>query len=44
MYVDYWIKYHKEAYHKAVRKEFITPNAVVEMLPIEQNRVAAAGA
>ena len=41
-YADYWTKHHPAAHHKGVRKEFITPNIVLEVLPIEQGIAAAA--
>ena len=43
-YADYWTKHHTATYHKGVRKEFLTPHRVVEMLRVEQDRVAAATA
>ena len=43
-YADYWTKHHTAAHHKGVRKEFLTPHKAVEMLRVEQNRLAAAAA
>ena len=43
-YADYWTKHHPEAYHRGVRTEFVTPNAVLEMLRIEQGNIAASAA
>jgi hypothetical protein len=43
-YADYWTKHHPAAHHKGVRKEFITPSTVLEMLRIEQGNIAAAAA
>ena len=31
-YADYWTKHHAAKHHKNVRKEFLTPHIVVEML------------
>jgi hypothetical protein len=38
------MKHHPVTHHKHTLKEFITPHIVVEMLRIEQHRVAAAAA
>ena len=43
-YADYWTKHHPAAHHKGVRREFITPNTVLEMLRIEQGNTEAAAA
>ena len=43
-YADYWTKHHAAAHHKNVRKEFLTPHIVLEMLRIEQSGGAAAAA
>jgi hypothetical protein len=43
-YADYWTKHHPATHHKHIRKEFITPHIVVEMLRIEQSRVVTAAA
>ena len=43
-YADYWTKHHAALHHKNVRKEFLTPHIVVEMLRIEQSRIHAAAA
>ncbi len=37
-YADYWTKHHPESHHKNVRKEFLTPTIVIEMLRIEQQQ------
>ena len=31
-YADYWTKHHPAAHQKGVRREFITPDTVLEML------------
>ncbi len=46
-YADYWTKHHPATHHKHMRKEFLTPHIVLEMLRIDQSRgniVAAAAA
>ncbi len=35
-YVDYWTKHHPESHHRNIRKEFLKPTIVFEMLQIEQ--------
>jgi hypothetical protein len=35
-YADYWTKHHPESHHRNIRKEFLTPTIVIEMLRIEQ--------
>jgi len=35
-YADYWTKHHAAKHHKNVRKEFLTPNIVLEMLRQEK--------
>jgi hypothetical protein len=35
-YANYWTKHHPESHHKNIRKEFLTPTIVIEMLRIEQ--------
>ena len=35
-YADYWTKHHPAKHHRNTRKEFLTPNIVLEMLKIEQ--------
>jgi hypothetical protein len=42
-YADYWTNHHPATHHKHTRKEFITPH-IVEMLRLEQSRVATAAA
>ena len=36
-YADYWTKHHPESHHRNIRKEFLTPTIVIEMLRIEQH-------
>jgi hypothetical protein len=36
IYADYLTKHHPESYHRNIRKEFLTPTIVLEMLQIEQ--------
>ena len=43
-YADYWTKHHPTKHHQNIRKEFITPQIVLEMLRMEQAQVAAAAA
>jgi len=43
-YADYWTKHHPVAHHQEVRKYFIRPNTVLEMLQLEQESIAAAAA
>ena len=43
-YADYWTKHHPEKHHQNVRREFLTPHYVVEMLRQEQSIQAAAAA
>jgi hypothetical protein len=42
-YADYWTKHHPAKHHQNIRREFITPLIVLEMLRIEhkQHQVAA---
>ena len=35
-YADYWTKHHPAKHHTTIRREFLTPLTVVEMLRIEQ--------
>jgi hypothetical protein len=37
-YVNYWTKHHPELHHRNMRKEFLTPIIVLEMLQIEQQQ------
>jgi hypothetical protein len=37
-YADYWTKHHPAAHHRNVRKEFLTPLIVIEMLRLEQTK------
>ncbi len=43
-YADYWTKYHPTKHHQHMRKEFITPQIVLEMLRQENETVAARAA
>ena len=43
-YADYWTKHHAALHHKNIRKEFLTPHIVLEMLRVEQSRLEAAAA
>ena len=43
-YADYWTKQHAALHHKNVRREFLTPHIVLEMLRVEQSWLAAAEA
>jgi hypothetical protein len=43
-YADYWTKHHPEKHHQNIRREFLTPHYVVEMLHQEQSIQAAAAA
>ena len=44
-YSDYWTKLHAAKHHQNMRKKFLTPHIVLEMLRVEQcnqSQVAAA--
>ena len=43
-YADYWTKHHPAKHHQSVRREFLTPYIVVEMLRQEQNQAILAAA
>jgi hypothetical protein len=43
-YADYWTKHHPTKHHQHMRKEFITPQIVLEMLRQEKETVAARAA
>ena len=43
-YADYWTKHHAATHHQNVRKEFLTPHIIIEMLRQEQNITHAAAA
>ena len=43
-YANYWTKHHAAKHHQNVRKEFLTPHIVLEMLRQEQDMQAAAAA
>ena len=38
-YADYWTKSHPAKHHENIRKEFLTPHVVLEMLRMEQTIV-----
>jgi hypothetical protein len=37
-YADYWTKHHPGKHHRNIRKEFLTPVTILEMLRLEQSR------
>jgi hypothetical protein len=37
-YADNWTKHHPELHHRNIRKEYLTPTIVLEMLWIEQQQ------
>ena len=41
-YADYWTKHHAVLHHQNVRKGFLMPHIVLEMLKVEESRLAAA--
>ena len=43
-YANYWTKHHTETHHRNMRKEFLTPHIVLEMLRMEQQSYAACAA
>jgi hypothetical protein len=43
-YADYWTKHHPAHHHQNMRKEFLTPHIILEMLRIEQQTYAARAA
>ncbi len=43
-YADYWTKHHPATHHQNMRKEFLTPHIILEMLRIEQQTHAARAA
>jgi hypothetical protein len=43
-YADYWTKHHPAKHHQNIRKEFITPQIVLEMLRQENGTAAARAA
>jgi hypothetical protein len=43
-YADYWTKHHPATHHQNMRKEFIMPHIILEMLRIEQQTHAARAA
>jgi hypothetical protein len=43
-YANYWTKHHPESHHRNMRKEFLTPIIVLEMLQIEQQEQQASRA
>jgi hypothetical protein len=34
-YADYWTKHHPASHHRAIRREFLTPLIIVEMLSMD---------
>jgi len=44
LYADYWTKHHSAAHHINMRKEFLTPLVVLEMLNMQQQKQTAAKA
>jgi hypothetical protein len=38
-YADYWTKHHAAPHHQNMRKEFLTPHIILEMLRIEQQNM-----
>ncbi len=40
-YADYWTKHHPKKHHQHMRKEFITPQIVLEMLQQEKETIAS---
>jgi hypothetical protein len=43
-YADYWTKHHAAQHHQNMRKEFLMPHIILEMLRIEQKTYAARAA
>jgi hypothetical protein len=43
-YANYWTKHHPEAYHLNMRKDFLAPHIILEMLRMEQQSYAACAA
>jgi hypothetical protein len=43
-YANYWTKHHPETNHHNMRKEFLTPHIILEMLWMEQQSYAARAA
>ena len=43
-YADYWTKHHSAAHHKNIRREFITPYIVLELLRQEDAKERAEAA
>jgi hypothetical protein len=41
-YANYWTKHHPELHHRNMRKEFLTPIMVLEMIRIELQQQQAA--
>ena len=41
-YADYWTKHHLPSHHVNMRKEFLTPAVVIEMLKMNKSTVARA--
>jgi hypothetical protein len=43
-YADYWTKHHAAPNHQNMRKEFLTPHIILEMLRIEKQTYATRAA
>jgi len=43
-YADYWTTHHPAKHHQSIRRKFITPHIVVEMLRLELNQEIQAAA
>jgi hypothetical protein len=43
-YADYWTKHQREIHHRNMRKEFLTPHIILEILWMEQQIYAARAA
>ncbi len=41
-YADYWTKHHAGTHHQIMRKEFLTPVSILEMLQLKQSITAQA--
>eukprot|EP00956_Cyclotella_meneghiniana_P003709 scaffold4513_cov37-Cyclotella_meneghiniana.AAC.4 len=41
-YADYWTKHHLQSHHVNMRKEFLTPRIVIEMINMHKSTVARA--
>jgi hypothetical protein len=43
-FADYWTKHHPAPHHQNMRREFLTPHIILEMLRIEKQTYAARAA